>query len=652
MKKDEIKKIIERVDKFKLIDIISTIFYYFRIIGEYENSITPVELEYIIDNIYQTESKGKRNPTTDEIMLIMELAHLTIEEKEEIKKEEDIILELAKSDFLYVKEDTEYNSMAFEYLNLFHPVEYFFTTYYSFKIEDFLHFTTFIQIEYVNRMRLLDKILKKFHEKVTERILVDYLVVCGGYILNFNEITLAKNEEDIVSFSSILDKFSTGEEQCLKDGFECYPIFKKGNTYIVSSLITLLYKAKYIFEREIHKDRILGNIYADKKGEYLEILVQNVMHDILKEAAIFPNIKYRENKRNRECDMLVIYDQIILIIEIKGRALKEVSKNGNETYLRQDLNDNIYKAYEQATRMEKYLKENNKVSFRFGNQKGILKIENTDKYKIFKLGITLENFRKYAIQYAQFNEYVEQDMLFFGINDLKFMAQYFNYQTEWIHYISQRIKINQYIKEFYMYDELYLFSEYKLNNLQSILNNYYNFKMYDPKRYKLFDLRFDTEKKEEILKGKMTPLFHEMIKQLEVQKLPRYALAVMELLDIDYKCQQYISQQLEMARIKFEEEGKTVHIALKIDEEKDTKGMHIVLGVTDKRNQKDGIEGITVLGSMLKRKYPDYEVIGLLNYIEEKNYEIAECMTIMSPKAGFDDAIGKIDELKKLYINM
>ena len=56
---------------------------------------------------------------------------------------------------------------------------------------------------------------------------------------------------------------------------------------------------------------------------------------------------------DRECDLLVIYDQVILIIEIKSRAFKEVSKEGAEKYLKQDLNDNIYKAYNQATRMEK-----------------------------------------------------------------------------------------------------------------------------------------------------------------------------------------------------------------------------------------------------------------------------------------------------------
>lgn len=107
---------------------------------------------------------------------------------------------------------------------------------------------------------------------------------------------------------------------------------------------------------------------------------------------------------DRECDLLVIYDQVILIIEIKSRAFKEVSKEGAEKYLKQDLNDNIYKAYNQATRMEKYLRENSNVKLRFGYGKEVLKIQNTDKFKIFKVGITLENFREYAVQYNEFNK--------------------------------------------------------------------------------------------------------------------------------------------------------------------------------------------------------------------------------------------------------
>ena len=52
-------------------------------------------------------------------------------------------------------------------------------------------------------------------------------------------------------------------------------------------------------------------------------------------------------------------------------------------------------------------------------------------------------------------------------------------------------------------------------NLQRILNNDHRVKVYDIGRYKLFDLRFDIERKEQILRGDMMihPFFDKIIKK-------------------------------------------------------------------------------------------------------------------------------------------
>ena len=367
-------KILERIkhlDKFKLINIISTIYYYYKITGNYNNMMSTVELEYILNCIYETTNIETQTPTKEDIILILGLPDLMLKQNLKINLEatqEEIIFTQAKNNFLYEKEDTEYDCMIFEYLNLFNPLEHFFKTYYLFKIENFLYFSKLIQMEYFNRIKLIEKVLCDTYKQITYEILIEYLIDCNCTILNFNENTLLDNNIDVTSLSNILKKFSTDELKCSEKGFENYPIFKKGNTYVVSSIVKLLYTAKHIFEKDIRKDIILGTFYAKIKGEYLEILTQDVLKDILKDADIFPNIKYRENKHDRECDLLVIFDKIILIVEIKSRAFKKVSKEGAKTYLNQDLDDNIYKAYKQATRMEKYLLENNEVCFQFGKE--------------------------------------------------------------------------------------------------------------------------------------------------------------------------------------------------------------------------------------------------------------------------------------------
>ncbi len=655
MKEKDIKKIIEDVDKFKLIDILSCIYYYYVVIGEYERMLSTAELEYMMHLIYKTKNVPKRELTVEDVLSLLEFINLKLSQQERIdieniKPDEDFIFTQARDDFLYVKEDTEYNAMVLEYLNLFHPIEYFFKTNYAFRIENFLNFTSYIQIEYTNRMRVIDNYLRRTNKDVPIEKLIEYLLTCNTSILNFNEKTLARNEEELKAIVHILQKFSTDKEKCRNIKFIDYPIYKHGNTYIFISIVTLLNRAKGIFERDIQKDKYLEGIYGYKKGEYLEILTENIMREILKDAVLFPNIKYRENKQDRECDLLVIYDQVILIVEIKGRAFKEISKEGVKSYLEQDLNDNIYKAYKQATRMENYLKENQKVSLRYANDKGKLTIQNTNKFKIFKIGITLENFRQYAIQYAEFKDNMKHDMLFFSINDLKLMAKYFNYQTEFIHYISQRIKTNPYIHEFSLYNELYLFSEYKINNLQSILNNDHRVKVFDTGRYKLFDLRFDTERKKQILKGYIHPFFQEMVEQLEKQKIPSYSLTIMELLDIDYQTQEYIFKQLIVARQKFKETNQPVNASLLINEARDANGVYIVFGVTNKQYEKDSIEATIILGSIIKRKYPKYKVLGILNNMDDKPENLMACIEIMDPKPEIDKAIERVEEFKNFYL--
>ncbi len=650
---EKMKKVIEKINKFKLIEIISSIYYYFKVIGDYNNMLSTGELEYIINLIYKTKNTEERIPTKEDVLSILEMTKLIILEKEseyvEVKEQRDIIFSQTKNHFLHSREDTEYDSIIFEYLNLFNPMEEFFKTYYSFKIENFLYFMKLIQIEYSNRMFLLDKTLKKIYKKVTRDIFIEYILNCGFGILNFNEKTLADSNENLIAFKNILRKFSVNKNECIEKDFENFPIYKNENTYILSSVVTLIYKAKYIFEKEIRKDKFLKDLYAYKKGEYLEILTENVMKDILKNAKIFPNIKYRENKMDRECDMLVIFDQVMLIVEIKARAFKEVSKGGMKKYLREDLKDNIYNAYKQATRMEKYLLKNKVVTLRYGSGGNTLKIENIDKFKIFKIGITLENFREYAVQYTEFENDIKHDMVFFNINDLKFMSRYFKYESEFIHYIVQRIKTNQYINEFYLYDELYLFSEYKINNLQSILNNDHKVKVFDTGRYKLFDLRFNQDKKEKILNGFTHPFIDRIIKELESRKVATYELMIIELLDLDYNAQKYLFEQLNLAREKFKENGKVTHTAIFVEKDRDFNGLYVVFGVGDKNQKKDNIEGTIVFGSIIKRKYPDYNVIGVINNIEDSPENIYECINILKPKKDFDKYLEKIKELKDMY---
>ena len=123
------KQIIQEVNKVKLIYTISTVFYYFRANGDYENMMLPAELEYMMTTIYNTRSYKDRKPTIEEILEILDLARIMIFEmsnkiiSNKAESRKDAIYNYASESFLYEREDTEYEVLVLDYLNLFEPVK-------------------------------------------------------------------------------------------------------------------------------------------------------------------------------------------------------------------------------------------------------------------------------------------------------------------------------------------------------------------------------------------------------------------------------------------------------------------------------------------------------------------------------------------------
>ena len=123
------KQIIQEVNKVKLIDTISTVFYYFRANGDYENMMLPAELEYMMTTIYNTRSYKDRKPTIEEILEILDLARIMIFEmsnkiiSNKAESRKDAIYNYASESFLYEREDTEYEVLVLDYLNLFEPMK-------------------------------------------------------------------------------------------------------------------------------------------------------------------------------------------------------------------------------------------------------------------------------------------------------------------------------------------------------------------------------------------------------------------------------------------------------------------------------------------------------------------------------------------------
>lgn len=647
-KEEELKRKIEYLDKFKLIDIISTYAYFYNSLERSKYSLSTFEIEILMGYIYETKNKQERNPSTKEIQEILKL----LEEIAEYKKTDDdgpMYLKYAKNDFLYNKEDKSEKEIFDEYNKLFFPFKEYFLKTYSFEIQDFIKIIQNIQVEYNKRINLLELALNNLNQnEVLPEQLLDYLTNQCYTVLNFNCDTFSKDLREIIPFKHFLDKFSHDLDR-EKSEFQSKPILKKGDTYIACSLNVLVNYARILFEEEMPNNSDTGVRYKAHKGGYLEEETKNVLQKIMRNSKIYKDVKYSENKRAGETDLIVILDTNIIIVEIKNRKWKEKSKQGQDYFIRQDMEANLYEAYNQATRTERYIRSNETVTFRIGGTKETLKINNTGSYKIYKLGVTLENLRTYAIQYDKYNPEIGRDMVFFNINDLKEMSRYIEYQTEFIHYLSKRIQCNKYLENYYFYDELYLFSDYKFFNLDSILNPNDKIRFVDIGRQSLFDERFRTEEKRQVLKRKILPFMNFLMRRMELDETKDYTNVMMRLLEIDLYGQKYIENGIKEARRKYSIEGKEAIFFFTMEEEKDLKGL-IMLVVVSKRKSQDVEKFGMLYGVTVKRKYPNYEVIICTNYMKDPEYIIDNCICVKDVNEEADKYIEKIPELKNLEL--
>ena len=253
------------------------------------------------------------------------------------------------------------------------------------------------------------------------------------------------------------------------------------------------------------------------------------------------------------------------------------------------------------------------ISIVLGYKKGLINVAFNLCAFIIALIITLVLYKpitNFVIDNTEFDEKIESVIIEKGLsNDEK--------------NTTEDGTLNKYIEEFYYYDELYLFSEYKINNLQSILNNH-KIRCYDQSRYKLFDMRFNTDSKESILKGRVNPLFDNLVKRIEKEKTPTYSLRILELLNLDYRSQEYIYTQIQLGKQRYLQNKEPIITEICIEEDGESNEQYIVLGMTDKKNQVDALKGVLVVGNEYKNKNYNSDVLGILIDIEEEQEKIIE----------------------------
>jgi hypothetical protein len=209
------------------------------------------------------------------------------------------------------------------------------------------------------------------------------------------------------------------------------------------------------------------NTYLKKRDNYVEQTAVELVASILKGSRSHLNLYYdyeeAGEQRRAEVDGIVIYDDCLLIIEVKASGLSEASRRGAPESIATDLKASLDKAYEQASRVLNFVRSSEEVIFT--NEKGseALKLNQSQFQRTFLISVTREMFASLST-----NLHLTRALGFIKgkewpwavcLNDLRVIAEFSEHPTLFLHYLVRRLEANDY-PSLHVTDELDLFGRF------------------------------------------------------------------------------------------------------------------------------------------------------------------------------------------------
>ena len=131
--------------------------------------------------------------------------------------------------------------------------------------------------------------------------------------------------------------------------------------------------------------------YESSKSSYLEKKTYEYFARVFPKKHLHSNLYYRINRDRFETDLLVIFDNKILIVESKSNHLPIAARRGGMLSLERGLEKIVKEAYLQAERVKSYIQSSDIVTFENESGTSVLKLNNKNtKYQFFYVNSTLE----------------------------------------------------------------------------------------------------------------------------------------------------------------------------------------------------------------------------------------------------------------------
>ncbi|RII36774.1 hypothetical protein D2A34_05170 [Clostridium chromiireducens] len=218
------------------------------------------------------------------------------------------------------------------------------------------------------------------------------------------------------------------------------------------------------------KDSAYADLWISRQNEVTEKIVDDLFKKVLPGCKTYISNYYPKNGSLKQCaenDLLVIYDDNLIIVEVKaGSYTYRAPIVDIESHIN-SLKTLVEKADGQAGRTLEYLKSSDIVKLYNKDKSEKCEISLNNFNEVTLMCVTLDNFNEFCskIEKLKFLQ-INKNTIALSIDDFRIYTDYFESPLIFLHYLKQR-KLATQNKALYLNDELDHLGMYIENNIYS-----------------------------------------------------------------------------------------------------------------------------------------------------------------------------------------
>lgn len=187
--------------------------------------------------------------------------------------------------------------------------------------------------------------------------------------------------------------------------------------------------------------------YSKIKGDYFESKTLELIKNILPTAQIYSKLEY---PRRTELDGLVIYDDNLFLVEVKGKKRRCIACAQDILKMtKEDVQEQINKPFEQSKRALEYIKSKEISEFRMKEEGITISVKEKDFKNIFLINVTADSFSEFTTNLNILKSWDQTllvgDIYPWNVNiyDLLVVTDLLENPNDFIDYISERIRLSK-----------------------------------------------------------------------------------------------------------------------------------------------------------------------------------------------------------------